>query len=340
MARERVYLDKRFWIYLREARLGRPVHPAASGLLQALTVGVQEGRQICPVSDVLFMELMKQGDLKTRAATAELMDDLSRGVTLVPNQERVAAEVEQLLLHANGHQSSRRLEVLVWSKVSYILGVSHPVLPGVPEPQKQAVQKAFFEHMWSFPLARMIAIIGGKSFPESPYPDLVNRLNEGNAAHAKEMRSFPKVYKDEVYGALEMAVPVACEVLEEMAVAATGYRQVMAPAERDSVSREIYAFLRAAIAKEDVRRALRTLHIGATLHAGARWNRAKKLVPNDLYDFHHAEAAVGYCDVFLTDGPMHAFLAQRHLGVVRDFPCRIMSSWNEVGAWAKGTAAS
>lgn len=339
MARERVYLDKRFWIYLRDARLGRPAPPAASALLEALTLGVREGRQLCPVSDVLFMELMKQADLSTRSATAELMDDLSCGVTLVPHPERVATEVEQLLSPSTACGTHHRLEARVWSKVSYIFGISHRNLPRLTKAQQHAVQQAFFEYMWNIPLARMIADLGTQEFPAAPYPDLVNRLNEGNAAHADEMRSFPKVYKDEVYGALEAALPIVGEVLGRMAVNA-GYSQEMSATERDSFNQEAYAFLCAAINKDDVRRALRTLHIGASLHAGVRWKRRQKLVPNDLYDFHHAEAGVGYCDVFLTDGPMHALLVQHHLGIEQDFPCRIMSAWDEILDWAQKSSTT
>lgn len=123
-----------------------------------------------------------------------------------------------------------------------------------------------------------------------------------------------------------------------MAVVDAGCYPGTSPEARDSVSREIYAFLRAAVAKSDVRRALRTLHVGATLHAAVRWNRKQKLVANDLYDFHHAEAAVGYCNVFLTDGPMRALLEQRHLGIERDFSCRVLSSWADAVAWAESGA--
>ena len=71
------------------------------------------------------------------------------------------------------------------------------------------------------------------------------------------------------------------------------------------------------------------------LHAALRWNRTQKLDPNDLFDFHHAEAALGYCDVLLTDGPMHTLLGQRHLAIEREFKCLIMSSVVEAAEWAR-----
>lgn len=80
---------------------------------------------------------------------------------------------------------------------------------------------------------------------------------------------------------------------------------------------------------------LPTLQVGALLHAAFRWNRTQKLNANDMFDFHHAEAALGYCDVLLTDGPMHALLKQRHLAIERDFACRVMSSAEEAADWVR-----
>lgn len=53
MARERVYLDKCFWIHMRAARTNSPSPPGATELLASLTAGVAAGRLICPVSDAL-----------------------------------------------------------------------------------------------------------------------------------------------------------------------------------------------------------------------------------------------------------------------------------------------
>lgn len=57
--------------------------------------------------------------------------------------------------------------------------------------------------------------------------------------------------------------------------------------------------------------------------------------PKSHFDFHHAEAALGYCDVLLTDGPMHALLRQRNLAIERDFTCRVMSSAEEAADWVR-----
>ena len=149
------------------------------------------------------------------------------------------------------------------------------------------------------------------------------------------MKSFAQVYRDEINGALELAAPIAADVLHDMAKKALGPSIKVSSEQRETAVKQCLGLLRAAVRRPIGKRALRTLHIGALLHAALRWNRAQKLNANDLFDFHHAEAALGYCDVFLTDGPMHALLKQRHLAIQSEFPCRVMSSVEDAAEWAR-----
>ena len=123
--------------------------------------------------------------------------------------------------------------------------------------------------------------------------------------------------------------------MEELANHAQGHQIAPSQAERADSTRQLYNFFCAAIEKKEVALALRTLHIGALCHAAVRWDKKRKLTANDLYDFHHAEAAVAYCDVFLTENPLRTLLKQRHLQIDQDFSCRIISSRAEAAKWAR-----
>ncbi len=333
MARERVYLDKCFWIHLRAARTNSPSPPGTTDLLAGLTAGVAAGRLICPVSDALFLELMKQTDPTTREATAEPIDDLSLGVTLSPEPTRVATEVAHLFQAGVG-RSVHPFEHLIWTKVPYSLGIQHPVATAFPEDEQLVIQKAFVDHLWEVPLATMIGTIGSTWPFDSPYADLANRLNRDNAAHAHAMNSFAQVYRDEMNDVLELAAPIAADVLRDMAIKARGPDIQPSADERETHIEQCLGLLRAALRKPVGKHALRTLHIGALLHAALRWNRPQKLDPNDLFDFHHAKAALSYYDVLFTDGPMRTLLMQRHLAIERDFGCRVMSSVADAAEWA------
>lgn len=307
--------------------------PGASDLLDALVAGVAAGRLICPISDTLFLELMKQSDLATRGATAELIDELSCGVALCNEQTRVATEVAHFL-HANAGHSVHPLEHLVWTKVPHILGV-HPVVKDFPEDEQLVIQKAFFDHLWECSLSTMVGTIGSARALASPFGDIASRLNRDNAVHAPSMKSFEQVYRDEINGALELAAPIAADVLHHMARKALGPAAQPSAEEGEEITRQCLGLLRAAIRKPAGRRALRTLQVGALLHAALRWNRTQKLNANDIFDFHHAEAALGYCDVLVTDKPMHALLKHRKFAIERNFPCRVVSSVEEAADWVR-----
>ncbi len=141
--------------------------------------------------------------------------------------------------------------------------------------------------------------------------------------------------RDEINGVLELAAPIAADVLHDMTVESLGHDTQPSPDEREGITRQCLGLLRAAVRKPAGRRALRTLQVGALLHAVLRWNSTQKLDTNDLLDFHHAGAALGYCDALLTDGPMHTLLKQRHLAIERDFPCRVLSSVEEAAVWIR-----
>lgn len=81
-----------------------------------------------------------------------------------------------------------------------------------------------------------------------------------------------------------------------------------------------YAFKKPAA--KDV---LRSLHIGASIHAAMRWDKDRKFKPNDYYDFEHATAALSYCDAFLTEKPLRDLVTrpQTNLEIVNG--CRVFS---------------
>ena len=107
---------------------------------------------------MVFLELLKQSDPSTRAATADLVDQLSKGISLIPHLARFATEVRHFFYDRIG-LNQPPLEECVWTKVGYVLGEFHPT--GVPAGLDEAeTQKGFVDYMWSFPLARLISAIG------------------------------------------------------------------------------------------------------------------------------------------------------------------------------------
>lgn len=325
-AKRKVYLDTKFWILLREILLRRNVQPELVDLYSTLRDGVRGGTLICPISETTFFEIYKQQDPRTRRATVILVDELSLGVTLVDHFERANAELSYLLHTLSGRSELHVLDHLVWNKLSFVLGVFHAANTPFPVDEERAIQKAFFDHMWSLPMTAMDEYLGGKEFPGMDYDGIAERLNSANAEHADECGSFEQLYRNEFMGGIEVSAPVIAPVVERWYAKVTGRQEHFDQSLAKQAENMLLSILSEAIKKNDFRRTLRTAHIGALCHATFRRDKKRKLNGNWLHDFHHAEAAVGYCDLFLTEKALAALLKQKHLKVDEVFPCEVVSS--------------
>ncbi|NMG55403.1 hypothetical protein [Aromatoleum aromaticum] len=328
--RQAVYLDQKFWIILRDVVAGTRTATDEVELLELLRERVASGRAFCPISESSFVELFKQRDTRTREATARLIDELSLGVSLIPFDERVVLEMESFILSEGGRKDLVPLHRLVWSKLSYILGQVHPARTGFDAATELALQKAFFDHMWTISLSEMVRIISASMPPDGDaFHTLAKRLNAGNAQHADELRSFNQTYGIELRGGLDLVAPLAADIVREIAERATGRSMLRDGDEWNDLVRQWHAFLAEAFKKDEVKDALRTLHINTSLHAAVRWNKAQRFEANDFHDFHHAAAALGYCDVFLTERGLKSMVTASHIALDTRYGCRVAADVRE-----------
>ena len=157
LPRKRIYLDTRYWLFLRDAALGRPQKPIHVELLKLLRSGVQSGRLLCPIGDSTFFEILKQADASTRLATADVVDTLSLGVVIQNAADRLQTELVLFLASVIGKQTTPGLPVdRVWMKVGHVLGTPQPVFDGASDVEQLAISKAFFDVMWSVTLGEML----------------------------------------------------------------------------------------------------------------------------------------------------------------------------------------
>jgi hypothetical protein len=323
-SRKAIYLDVKYWVILRDVVIGRNADMDGVALLDLLQTRVAAGQVFCPVSESTFMELLKQGDPTTRMATARLIDELSLGVSLIPFNERILMEMECYFDSIGKKDSLSHPEKRVWSKLSYVLGHTHPSETGLDAATELAVQKAFFDHMWTIPLVEIVQTIGGHMPPNQDRFDLLaQNLNQGNKTHSEKLRSFQQTYAIELAGALDLFSPMAATVVRNIAERALGRSAPREGAEWDIYVREMRAYLTKAFKRDEVKVALRTLHIHTCLHASVRWNKKQQLDANDFYDFHHAAAAVGYCDTFLTEHGLRAMVTAKHVALNTRYDCKI-----------------
>lgn len=334
--RKAVYLDVKFWIILRDVVMGERSDARDKELLRLLRELVHNGNIFCPISDTVFIELLKKTDLKCRQVVADLIDEMSLGVSLIPFEMRGNTEVAHLLHAARSPQSVYPLEQLMWTKLSYVLGFSQPQFSGPLAVHTFEIHKAFVDHMWTVPLREMMDRLGTTAAQvEMRFEKLAENLNVANQQHAAELNSFEQMYQTEVHGVLDVFEESMVGIVEQIVFAEHGIPPSGDPEQRREHGRQLHNLLFAALQRIETRRTLRSLHIVAMLFAYVRWNAGQKLKANDFHDFHHAAGALGYCDAFFTERSLRASITAAHMALDKQFQCNVSVSTDEAIGYLK-----
>jgi len=332
--RRAIYLDTKYWILLRTADRNSGSAKAVE-LLGLLRKGVAAGILFCPVSESVFVELMKQSDPASRLMTATLIDELSLGATLVEQDTRLATEIAHFMYSNSGRNNLHPLEHLVWCKLSYVLGFLHPTKTAFDPATEVAIQKAFFDHMWTVSLRKMVTTIGDGDVPRTDMSDIATMLNAGVAANADELRSFEQAYSAEVRGIIDLAGGTAIDIVAFMALESGVASGEPSPEQRRTIENQFKNLFAIALERDRAQDALRTMHILASLHASLRWNKRRKFRGNDLFDFNHAAAALAYCDAFFTERSLRTMVTQQHIALDKLYGCHVAAEIDEATAYVR-----
>lgn len=298
-ARKALYLDTKFWIKLRDASLGAPAEPADTELMAALRGTVKGGKLICPVAGDMISELLNIGDKGKRAAAAQLVDELSLGVTLRMEFERQGVELADFVRRQGRHPATAPARDLMWTCPGYSFGLAVPYHDKMDPATNLALQKAFIDHLYSLRYATQDRMLGRAPHDRSGLAEQLNQLNEQYAA---TVTSWPKLLSDEFRGMLDSAMDKMAESLE---VIAEEYFKLPANAEDKAGAKATapkFAAILATLFEQDrLGDYVPSLVIRAYLAAGVRWDKTRRYRENDFHDFAHAVAALPYFDLFATE---------------------------------------
>lgn len=319
--RHRIYLDLKYWIYLRDASIGCPQVPSHVDLLERLSRGVADGALICPLEVTGLLELMKQRDPERRLATVRVMDRLSLGVCLTPPRERMMAEILRFLRSRSTPSADLHdVRELVWTKVAFMMGATRPVLPGLSAAESIELDDFFTRRMWRLSLEEILQSANpADPFPAIPTERIAARVNAGNQAHADELHSLRSVYETELRGVFDVNADLLEEAMIHLFESSTG--RTPTPEERIATmqSRDLPAFFWNVCRLARLESELPSFHVLATLYARVRWDRQRRFKANDVEDFLHAAAAVPYCDIFLTEQSLAVMLTSGRPSLATEF---------------------
>jgi len=330
----KVYLDTKFWVFLRDARMGRPSSDHVVKLVQLLEALVSKRLVVCPISLDTFVEMFHQTDPKTLSVTAQLVDDLSMGVAMLTLDERIRLEVFHFVREKTiGAGSVYSPNELVWTKMANVWGFMMPSCDVFPADLDTVMQKAFVDQMWSITLADMLDQLGPKAVSSIPrFNDIAPKLNQGKFAHLDDCSSFKQLFFSELAGILEEYKPVFKDLMTYIYEADTGQRPTADELSADDSGRMLANLIYHAFRQNKINTELPSFHVYAGLHAAVRWDTKRKYKPNDLHDFHHLVAAVPYCDYFLTENSLRHLVRDKNLNLSALFRCQTFSDASDAVA--------
>lgn len=188
--------------------------------------------------------------------------------------------------------------------------------------------------MWNIPLTQLVGILGNTPVSSDNFDEIAEKINRESALYLDEVNSFKKVYNNEIAGALSYYVETAREIFEKVFKKYSG-SAISLNNDCKIFEQELLGLLTHLFDKKNIAKQLPTLHIITCCHAALRWNKKHKLEGNDLYDFHHAAAALAYCDAFFTEKPLQSFLKQNHIALDIFFECEVISAVPEAVVFLK-----
>lgn len=321
---KKIYLDTKYWLLLRDAKLGRARDENQVQMLALTERLSSSGRYIFPISEDIFVEVLKQTDPDTLRSTVALIDSFSRGVSVLSGEERVQLEVFHFLETHLG-SSVFCLQELVWTKVAYNLGYLSPHHDQFPEETNSVIQKAFFDQMWSASLMDIVETMSRNGAPNLPHiRGYSDRLNTGKFAHMHQNKTFNEMFLSEIGGMIDSYKTDFKDLFAYKFEKHYGHPPDPDELEQSN-SGQLFANMIYNLFKlNKVKQELPSFRINAGLHAAVRWDKKQKYQDNDMHDFRHAAAALGYCDYFFTEKRLCHLATQDLLKYDKLFNCKTL----------------
>jgi len=336
--KRKLYLDTRYWIHLRDAAMGRPTRLEHSQILDCVRMLVSTGAAICPISDVAWLELSKQSDPATRRSTAVLLDELSLGIAIMTERERVIAEIEQFITRATETGPNPILRNRVWVRAGYVLGVAIPTIKEFSRGQNLLTQKTSVDLFWQISIQEMLETTG--SFPTMPdsFEESAAKITAAMQRYAYQIRSIKQAFTAEIAGALRVFKDdIGPIVLRHFERSGGDRRSVTHERVEQASQKTLTALINAFVLKPKIMaQRIPSLYASAMCHAAVRMDKSRTFNGHDLLDIHHASSGIPYHDAVFTENPLRVLVTGGNVRLDRTFECAVLSQEHDVLSYLRG----
>jgi hypothetical protein len=300
-----IYFDTRFWIYMRDSIL----YPEEdrfreySKLLKISESLVKNGRCVFPISEDIFMEVMKQTDKKTRKKTCEIIDKLSTGIALIDYDERVIFEAKELFKIPTEKIKS------VWTKLAYMM-------KKIPIDYGNLI-------LWDISLLELLETID--TFDKNPFmgnlKSSITKLTEDlNIEKGWYNGNFQEIFKIEVATIIKVDGEYFIRALNIESLNNQVIVQLM---------EVIYKFCISS-KPENKTIIMPSLQVRAGLNAAIKLDKNRRFKQNDWHDINHAIAALVYADYFFTEKSLSHLIKSKPLSFDKVYNCVVESKVENV----------
>jgi len=313
-----LYLDTCHWVNLRHVVLGSPSErPGYRQILETLRRLHAQRVIRCPISFLLFLELMKQTDPKTLIATAQLMDEFSGGLCFQFPIELARFELRQMLLEGLVGSEVAKRTGCPWTMTGFLCGEMWPEIASLPQETRCLIGKVWIDLMWAVRLEQIVGTVK----PSNLVTDFWKRYAAASNADAVFYRTSQLPYSDVLQR--EKALLTRKLMMEEL----------------PHVERELWdafpqcrdpAWLKQL--PEYSPWNLPSLQILAGISA-ADMVTPKKFEPNDMLDYRHAALAIPYCDAVFCDIPTAARLRSKPCDFGKVYDTEILGQPAEISSY-------
>ena len=339
--RRKLYLDTRYWIHLRDAAMDRPTHSDHREILDRIRSLVSTGAAVCPVSDVAWMELSKQVDPKTRLATANLLDELSLGVAIMSEQERMIGEIEQFITRPDIAEPVPVLKDRVWVKAGYVLGIAIPTVKEWSKEDNLLVQKSSVDLFWQITHRKIIEAAG--------VPPMTDRLEQSAAQitaamrrYAHQIRSIQQAFAAECGGVLSLFKDEIESLVLRSFRNSTGDQSLVSKEQVEEAAKKALTVLVNSfkLRPKIMAQRIPSIYAYAMCHAAVRMDKSRKLNGHDLLDIHHAGSGIPYHDAVFTENPLRVLVTAGNVALDKTFSCAVLAKELEVLGYLRSISDS
>lgn len=303
IGKTRIYLDTMYWIRLRDQALSNDLEEQK--LLNLTYKLVDEKNCIFPISQITFLEICKQTDLRTRSKTFEIIDRLSGGFSTITIDELIYLQVRHFFESKRGNPVHDLTE-LIWTKINLIqFGHNLPV--------------QFYNFLLEDPFSDLNNKFGNELKPFVWHQD-IDQLNAECLEHQNNHKNKRDLFLAELAGLLDIhrfnIEKVVFEIYEkEMGVKIT---------EDEKKLSNLTGIIFGSYKRNKITNELPHFTITAELFSAVRWNKGQKFDSNHTLDFFHASCALPFFHYFFTENQLSTLIQQKKLD--QRFNCKVESN--------------